>query len=127
MIEYQNFIANSAKQKGLSKPFYIYMNPSLSGLLSVLVILRPSLSGERLFTRRLKEDMDLTPDNQLPYPDPAVVNPEELATFPKRSQQSDPGDIEDEKESHLVNKRSPLREGRNITRTDNNPDNDGFM
>ena len=78
-------------------------------------------------SRRLKEDLDLTPDNQLPYPDPAVVNPEELATFPKRSQQSDPGDIEDEKESHLVNKRSPLRDGRNITRTDNNPDNDGFM
>lgn len=78
-------------------------------------------------SRRLKEDMDLTPYSQLPYPDPAIVNPEELATFPKRSQQSDPGDIEDEKESHLVNKRSPLREGRNITRTDNNPDNDGFM
>lgn len=78
-------------------------------------------------SRRLKEDMDLTPDNQLPYPDPAEVNPDELATFPKRSQQSDPGDIEEERESHLVNKRSPLREGRNITRTDNNPDNDGFM
>jgi|GEM_PF-2117139 len=78
-------------------------------------------------SRRLKEDMDLTPDNQLPYPDPAEVNPEELASFPKKSQQSNPEDIEDERESHLVNKRSPLREGRNITRTDPNPDTDGFM
>lgn len=78
-------------------------------------------------SKRLKEGMDLTPDNQLPYPDPAEVNPEELATFPKRSQQSDPADIEDERESHLVNRRSPLREGRNITRTDNNPDTEGFM
>ncbi|HYD90137.1 MAG TPA: hypothetical protein VEA37_01460 [Flavobacterium sp.] len=77
--------------------------------------------------RRLKEDMDLTQDNQLPYPDPAEVNPEELATFPKKSQQSDPAEVENERESHLVNKRSPLREGRNITRTDNNPDTDGFM
>ena len=76
-------------------------------------------------SRRLKEDRDLT-FHPL-YPDPAEVNPEELASFPKKSQQSNPQDIEDEKESHLVNKRSPLREGRNITRTDNNPDNDGFM
>lgn len=77
--------------------------------------------------RSLQEDMDLTPDNALPYEDPAVINPEELATFPKRSKIASAEDIENESEDHLVNRRSPVREGRNITRTDNNPNNDGFM
>ena len=77
--------------------------------------------------RRLKGNKDLTPDNSLPYEDPAITNPEELATFPKRSKIADAGRIEDESESHLVNRRTPVREGRNITRTDNNPDTDGYM
>lgn len=78
-------------------------------------------------SRRLKKDIDLTPDSSLPYEDPAITNPEELATFPKRSEIADAGQIENESESHLVNKRTPVREGRNITRTDNNPDTDGYM
>ena len=77
--------------------------------------------------RRLKEDMDLTPDHSLPYEDPAITNPDELATFPKRSKIADAGQVEEERESHLTNRRTPVREGRNITRTDNNPDTDGFM
>jgi len=77
--------------------------------------------------RRHQENMDLTPDTTLPYPDPAIVNPEELATFPKKAKIANAEDVENESESRLVNRRSPVREGRNITRTDNNPDTDGFM
>jgi hypothetical protein len=76
---------------------------------------------------RHPENMDLTPDTTLPYPDPAIVNPEELATFPKKAKIANAEDVENESESRLVNRRSPVREGRNITRTDNNPDTDGFM
>jgi hypothetical protein len=63
-----------------------------------------------------------TPDTSLPYDDPAVVNPEELASFPKGSKITDAKEVELERKSHLVNKRSPLREGRNITRTDDSPE-----
>lgn len=66
-------------------------------------------------------------DFPLPYEDPAITNPEELASFPKNSEIVDAHEIEQERESHLVNKRTPVREGRNIIRTDNNPDTDGFM
>ena len=66
-------------------------------------------------------------DFTLPYEDPAITNPQELATFPKPSEIVEAKEIEHESESHLVNKRTPVREGRNIIRTDNNPDNDGFM
>lgn len=69
----------------------------------------------------------LNKDFNLPYEDPAITNPEELASFPKNSEIADAREVEHERESHLVNKRTPVREGRNITRTDNNPDNDGFM
>lgn len=69
----------------------------------------------------------LIPDNSLPYEDPAITNPEELASFPKKTKIVDAAEIERESESHLVNKRTPVREGRNIIRTDNNPDTDGFM
>lgn len=60
-------------------------------------------------------------DNSLPYEDPAIVNPKELASFPKKSKIEKASEVEKEKESHLVNKRSPVREGRNITQTDNTP------
>ena len=67
------------------------------------------------------------PDNTLPYEDPAIVNPEELASFPKPAKKESAAEIAIESENHLVNRRSPVREGRNIVRTDNNPNNDGFM
>lgn len=64
----------------------------------------------------------IVPDTSLPYDDPAVVNPEELASFPKKADIADAKEVEKERKSHLVNKRSPLREGRNITRTDDSPE-----
>jgi hypothetical protein len=73
------------------------------------------------------KDKRLKRDFSLPYEDPAITNPEELASFPKNSQITDAEEVERERESHLVNKRTPVREGRNITRTDNNPNNEGFM
>lgn len=52
----------------------------------------------------------------LPYDDPAIVNPDELASFPKMAM---PGNNrQPDHDSHLVNKRTtPARDGRNITRT----------
>jgi len=70
---------------------------------------------------------NLTPDNSLPYEDPAVTNPEELASFPKKAKIVDAVEVERESKNRLVNERTPVREGRNIIRTDNNPDTDGFM
>jgi hypothetical protein len=64
----------------------------------------------------------------LPYEDPAIINPVELASFPPPAQKVSAEDIENENETHVVNvNRSPVREGRNIISTDNNPDRDGFM
>ncbi len=64
----------------------------------------------------------------LPYEDPAITNPVELATFPKPAEKVSATHIESENETHVVNtKRSAVREGRNIINTDNNPDRDGFM
>ena len=77
--------------------------------------------------RRLQQSEHIDRAHDLPYEDPAITNPEELATFPKTSKMSNPEDVENESESHLVNRRSPVREGRNITRTDNTPDTDGYM
>jgi len=52
----------------------------------------------------------------LPYDDPAIVNPAELASFPKVAMQGNQHHTEHE--SHLVNRRTtPARDGRNITRT----------
>jgi len=76
----------------------------------------------------LKESGNTHPDGRLPEDDPALINPDELATFPE--EQKNPHlDVEDENESRLVNRKtSPVRDGRNITRTDTTPDNDGgFM
>jgi hypothetical protein len=68
------------------------------------------------------------PDGKLPEDDPMLINPDELATFPEEQKNPD-RNVEDENESHLVNRKSsPVREGRNITRTDTTADNDGgFM
>lgn len=90
-----------------------------------------SLNEQRNFTsddRNLKEGGSKHPDGQLPEDDPALINPDELATFPKEMKNGDP-DIESERDSHLTNRKSsPVRDGRNITRTDTTPDNDGgFM
>ena len=63
----------------------------------------------------------------LPYPDPAVTNPQELASFPKPADIADAKDVANESENRLVNKRSPLREGQSITQTDNAPGDDGFI
>lgn len=73
------------------------------------------------------ETSHLRPDNTLPYEDPAVVNPEELATFPKQCVKVDNYHHHHEHESHLVNRRTPVRDGRHITRTDNHPDKDGYI
>lgn len=63
----------------------------------------------------------------LPYPDPAVVNPAELASFPSPAKIAEAHDVENESESRLVNKRSAVRDGRNITQTGNTPGDDGFI
>lgn len=90
-------------------------------------------SDKRVYTReeemqRLEEIRHLTPDTTLPYEDPAIVNPEELASFPKAAKKVGTQQIEDESETRIVSvKQSPLREGRNIVRTDTAPDPDGFM
>lgn len=68
------------------------------------------------------------PDGLLPEDDPAVINPDELATFPKPVDTDADVDLEAERENHSVNRQeSPVREGRNITRTDNQPDERGYI
>ena len=69
-------------------------------------------------------------DGVLPYEDPAIVNPDELATFPKQVKVTDHHHhhVHHHDHDHHVNKKvTPARDGRNITRTDNNPDNRGYM
>ena len=63
----------------------------------------------------------------LPYQDPAITNPEELASFPTPAEIVDAHEVANESENRLVNTRSPLREGRNIIQTDNAPGDDGFI
>lgn len=68
-------------------------------------------------------------NNELPVPedDPALINPVELASFPKEKKTENP-DLDEERDSHLANKvRSSVREGRNITNTDTKPDENGFL
>ncbi|MXN92463.1 hypothetical protein GR160_14635 [Flavobacterium sp. Sd200] len=60
------------------------------------------------------------PYGYLPYDDPAITNPQELATFPKKTKAQDDYHHHDH-ESHLVNRRTPVRNGVNITRTDGQP------
>jgi hypothetical protein len=64
--------------------------------------------------------------SMMPYEDPAIVNPDELATFPKIVKTGGYHNYHDH-ELHEITKRTPVRDGRNITRTDNNPDKHGFM
>jgi len=64
----------------------------------------------------------------LPYEDPAVTNPAELASFPKAAPKADAAEIENESENRLVNRKSsPVREGRNIAQSDNRPDENGYI
>lgn len=62
--------------------------------------------------------------SMLRYEDPALLNPDELATFPKQvnlhAHHHEQGPLHH-------GKRTPVRDGRNITRTDNHPDKNGFM
>lgn len=88
---------------------------------------RPTNDRRDATNSRLEEIRNLRPDPTLPYDDPAVINPEELATFPKKSEIMDAADVEAENKTTLVNQRSAVRVGRNIVRTDNDPNNDGFM
>ncbi|MGV3460467.1 MAG: hypothetical protein ACO1N9_08440 [Flavobacterium sp.] len=68
------------------------------------------------------------PDGLLPEDDLALINPDELATFPKPVDTDKEVDLEAERENHSVNRQdSPVREGRNITRTDNQPDERGYI
>ncbi|MXN89839.1 hypothetical protein GR160_01235 [Flavobacterium sp. Sd200] len=66
-------------------------------------------------------------DPDLPYEDPAITNPQELASFPKPAPIVDAEDVENESESRLVNHRSPVRDGSHIARTDNAPDERGYI
>jgi hypothetical protein len=76
----------------------------------------------------IQESDHIMPGAYLLYEDPAIVNPEELATFPKQVNKDKDQHHHHQHESHLVNnKRTPVRDGRNITRTDNHPDRNGFM
>lgn len=78
--------------------------------------------------KRLQEIKNTAPDNSLFYEDPAVTNPEELATFPKAAPKMDATDVEEESVTRLQSlKRSPVRDGRNIIRTDTEAGSDGFM
>jgi hypothetical protein len=81
--------------------------------------------------------LDTTNDNSskdsqsyddLPYADPALVNPEELASFPDPAPKEDASQVEFESENRLVNRKpSPVREGRNIAQSDNRPDENGYI
>lgn len=59
-----------------------------------------------------------------PDEDPAIINPDELATFPKQVQT---GGYHHHDTLHVNHKRTPVMDGRNIVRTDNHPDKHGFM
>lgn len=66
--------------------------------------------------------------DDLPYEDPAVTNPAELASFPKAAPIADAADIENETGNRLVTRKSsPVREGRNIAQSDNRPDENGYI
>lgn len=64
-----------------------------------------------------------------PDGDPAIVNPEELATFPRaQSPNYSKDELNEMRDPHLVNKKvSPVRSGRNITQTGTNTNENGFM
>ena len=60
-------------------------------------------------------------DFTFPYEDPAIINPDELASFPKTTCPSHTGSFPHH-ESHLVNRKYALRDGKSITITDNHMD-----
>lgn len=64
-----------------------------------------------------------------PDGDPAIINPKELATFPKTKKPDySNDDLEEMRDPHLVNKKvSAVRSGRNITQTGANTNDEGFM
>lgn len=57
------------------------------------------------------------------YDDPATINPDELATFPKQVKSNNSLRYY----HHHVHMTSAVRNGSNITRTDNHPDKYGYM
>lgn len=64
----------------------------------------------------------------MPYEDPAIVNPNELATFPKQVKKNDVHHHSYYHHHHPLHiKTTPARDGRNITRTDNHPEKNGFI
>jgi len=66
--------------------------------------------------------------DDLPYEDPAITNPAELASFPKAAPKVDASEVENESGNRLVNRKSsPVREGRNIAQSDNRPDENGYI
>lgn len=78
----------------------------------------------------LKQSKDhKDPDGLLPEDDPQLINPDELATFPKEVEDSEDVDIDAERGNPSINRKtSPARDGSNITRTDNSTENDrGFL
>ncbi len=93
-----------------------------------------AIDNEKNREREAKENQDpvlgnsKSKDTSAPLEDdPAIINPEELATFPKEKKTENP-DLEEERDSHLANKvRSDERRGRNITNTGTMPNDDGFL
>ena len=86
-------------------------------------------TAEENIIRNTKTDSTRkSPDGLLPEDDPAVINPNERATFPPEAKTSDP-DMEGERDNHMVNRKtSPARDGKKITRTDTASENDrGFI
>lgn len=78
---------------------------------------------------RTEEIKNLTPDTTLPYEDPAITNPEELASFPKPAPKAGALDVEEESQTRIVSlKKSPARDGQGIIRTDTNSNTtEGYM
>lgn len=87
-----------------------------------LNIMNTNSSAHPVNTERKKPESEVFPEG-----DPAIINPEELASFPPEAERSNDVDIEAERDSHSVTKRTPVRNGRNIISTDNDPTHDGFM
>lgn len=66
--------------------------------------------------------------NELPVPedDPALINPVELATFPKEKKTEHPN-LEEERHSHLASEIKSVRNSPNITNTGTKTDENGFL
>ncbi|MDV6168769.1 hypothetical protein R1T16_10055 [Flavobacterium sp. DG1-102-2] len=64
------------------------------------------------------DNMNTSYNFTFPYEDPAIINPEELASFPKTTCPSHSGTYPHH-ESHLVNRKYTHGDGKNITITDN--------